>query len=250
MGVPTGYAPATRHPWPCLLFILPMLIAYEMGVLFLGGPHPESIRNGADHWLRCALMVLGVRFFWVPPLVLSVVFAFWAWKRRGDRPGDLIGVLSGMVLESITFALGLWAMSRMLAPLMLQAGIELTIPVPVDDPAPTLSAAEPALRQVVTYLGAGIYEEALFRLALFSAIGAILRAADLARGLAVLLAALGSAVLFSTAHHIGPYGQAYSNYLFLFRMAAGMYFALLYQLRGFGIVVGAHACYNLMVSIA
>jgi membrane protease YdiL (CAAX protease family) len=103
---------------------------------------------------------------------------------------------------------------------------------------------------VVTYLGAGIYEEALFRLALFSAIAAILRGLDMGQGLSVFLAAVSSAVLFSTAHHIGPYGQAYSNYLFLFRVAAGMYFALLYQLRGFGIAVGAHACYNLMVSIA
>ncbi len=250
MGAPSGYAPATRHPWPCLLFVLPMLIAYEVGVLSLGGPHPETIRNGADHWLRCALMVVGVRFFWVPPVLLSVVFAFWAWKRRSDRPGDLVGVLSGMVLESITFALGLWAMSRVLAPLMLRAGIELTTGAPVDEPPPTLSAAEPVLRQVVTYLGAGIYEEALFRLGLFTAIAAILRALEIGWALSVFLAAAGSAVVFSTAHHIGPYGQAYSNYLFLFRVAAGMYFALLYQFRGFGIAVGAHACYNLMVSIA
>jgi hypothetical protein len=59
-----------------------------------------------------------------------------------------------------------------------------------------------------------------------------------------------SAVLFSTAHHVGPYGQAYSNYLFVFRLAAGLYFALLFELRGFGVVVGAHACYNVMVSIS
>jgi hypothetical protein len=250
MSQSSGYAPATRHPWPCLLFVLPLLVAYEVGVLLLGGHHPETIRNGADHWLRCALEFLGVRFFWVPPLVLLAVFGYWAWQRRGDRPGDLVSVLSGMVLESITFALGLWALSRMLGPLLQQAGFGLNlVPPPLDD-SPVLSAAEPALKQVVTYLGAGIYEEALFRLALFSAIAAILRAVDLAHGLAVLLAAVGSAVLFSTAHHVGPYGQAYSNYLFVFRLAAGMYFALLFQFRGFGITVGAHACYNLMVSIA
>ncbi len=67
--------------------------------------------------------------------------------------------------------------------------------------------------------------------------------------LAVPLAATASALLFSAAHHIGPYGQAYSNYLFLFRLLAGLYFAVLFQFRGFGIAVGAHACYNLMVSI-
>ena len=36
---------------------------------------------------------------------------------------------------------------------------------------------------------------------------------------------------------------------FLFRLLAGMYFALLFELRGFGVAVGAHACYNVMVSV-
>ena len=59
-----------------------------------------------------------------------------------------------MVLESITFALGLWAISRVLAPLMLQAGIDLnTTPAPTEQAPPAVSAAEPGLRQVVTYLG-------------------------------------------------------------------------------------------------
>ena len=246
MGLPSGYLPATRHPWPCLLFVLPLLIAYEAGVALLGGPTPETIRNGADYWLRCGLDRVGLRFFWLPPALLSLVFLMWAWSRRKDRPGDLLGVLSGMVLESVIFALGLWAVSRLLAPLLLQAGVELSVPL---EPAPSPGASDPALRQVVTYLGAGIYEEAIFRLALFSVVVGILRWVDLPGGLSVALAAVASAILFSTAHHLGPYGQEYSNYLFVFRLLAGLYFALLYQFRGFGVAVGTHACYNVMVSI-
>jgi hypothetical protein len=242
MALPSGYLPATRHPWPCLVFILPLLVAYEVGVLTLGGANPESVRNGADHWLRYGLSVLGVGLFWVPPVALVLVFAVWAARRWRDRPGDLTGVLSGMVLESVVFALGLWGFSRALAPLLLRAGIALR----VGDEAP----AEPALRQVITYLGAGLYEEAIFRLVLFSALLLALRWVDVSPSLAVALAAAASAVLFSTAHHVGPYGQTYSNYLFVFRLAAGLYFALLFQLRGFGIAVGAHACYNVMVSIS
>jgi hypothetical protein len=247
MALPTGYMPATRHPWPCLWFVLPLLVAYEAGVLYLGAGNPESIRNGADHWLRYGLGFLGVGFFWVPPTVLAIAFVIWAGYRWGDRPRDMLGVLSGMVLESITFALGLWALSRLLAPLLLQAGIELAVQV---EEAPSLSAAEPALRLVVTYLGAGIYEEAVFRLVLFSCIAGLLRLLDVSSFMSVGLAAIASAILFSTAHHIGPYGQPYSNYLFLFRLLAGLYFALLFEMRGFGITVGAHACYNVMVSVS
>jgi membrane protease YdiL (CAAX protease family) len=152
-----------------------------------------------------------------------------------------------MVLESVTFALGLWALSRLVAPVLVKVGLQLSLRLPGE--AATLDTSEPALRQVVTYLGAGIYEEAIFRLCLFSLLVFILRKIDLPGALAICLAAVASAVLFSTAHHVGPYGQEYSNYLFIFRLVAGLYFALLYEMRGFGIAVGTHACYNVMVSI-
>ncbi len=247
MALPNGYTKATCHPWPSLLFVLPLLAAYELGVLYLGGTNPETIRNGADHWLRCALDFIGVRFFWVPPAVLAIVFVFWTAHRWKDRPGEIVGVLSGMILESVAYALGLWALSRLLVPILLQAGFELT--VPLEEPA-SFTYTDPALRQVITYLGAGIYEEAVFRLALFSTLVTLLRFADVSRFLAVALASVGSAILFSVAHHLGPYGQPYSNYLFLFRLLAGVYFALLFETRGFGIAVGSHACYNVMVSVS
>jgi hypothetical protein len=240
MANTTGYLTATRHPLPCTLFVLPLLAGYEAGVLCLGGPHPEALRNGADNWVRCGLAAVGLPFVWLPPLVLLLVLAAWALFRRADRPKDLVGVLSGMGVESAGFALGLWAVSRLLYPLLEQLGVRLSAGA---------APAEPALAQAVTYLGAGIYEEALFRLALFSALVWLLRRVEAPWVLAVGLSATASAALFSAAHHVGPYGQPYGNYLFLFRLAAGVYFALLYQLRGFGVAVGAHACYNLMVSV-
>ena len=115
--------------------------------------------------------------------------------------------------------------------------------------AGTATGANPLL-QIIPYIGAGIYEEALFRLFLFSSLAWALTKLEVFPFLGVGLAALGSATLFATAHHIGPQGQPYSNFLFVFRLVAGLYFALLYQARGFGIAVGAHACYNVMVSIS
>lgn len=233
-----SYLRSTRHPWPSLLFVLPLLIAYEAGVAVLGGPHPEQLRNGADNWLRVGLTRVGISWVWLPPVVLLTLMAVGTWKRRQDRPNEVLAVLSGMILESVALAIGLWGVSRALGPLLEQFGVELSV-----------ASAEPAVGQVITYLGAGIYEEALFRLILFSCLLRLLRFMDLNGLLAVALAASASALLFSAAHHVGPYGQPYSNYLFLFRLIAGLYFALLFQMRGFGIAVGAHACYNLMVSI-
>jgi membrane protease YdiL (CAAX protease family) len=233
-----SYLRSTRHPWPSLLFVLPLVLAYEAGVAVLGGPHPENLRNGADNWLRVGLTRVGISWVWLPPAILLALMAAWTWRRRQDRPNEILAVVSGMILESVAFAIGLWAISRALGPLLQQVGIELDIGV-----------AEPAVGQVITYLGAGIYEEALFRLIHFSCLVQLLRMVDVNGLLSIALAATGSALLFSAAHHIGPYGQPYSNYLFLFRLIAGLYFAILFQTRGFGVAVGAHACYNLMVSI-
>src|SRR5262249_48152598 len=106
-----------------------------------------------------------------------------------------------------------------------------------------------ALGQLITFVGAGIYEEMLFRLLLFSAILTGLRKIGVGRLLPVALAALSSALLFSAAHHIGPNGEPLEGYTFLFRTLAGVYFAVVYQLRGFGIAVGGHACYDVIVGI-
>lgn len=241
MSASAGYLGATRHPWPCLLFVLPLLIAYEGCVWQLGGAHPETVRNGADNWLRVALASSGVQYSWLPPVVLTAFFAVWARARWSDRPCDLTGALTGMAMESVAFALGLWGMSRALPALLQGWGITLT--------ATGSGGLGSGTIRLVSYLGAGIYEEALFRLGLFSVVLWLMRQAGLPSPFGILLAATGSAALFSAAHHLGPYGQPYSNYLFLFRLAAGLYFAALFQCRGFGIAVGAHACYNVMISV-
>jgi membrane protease YdiL (CAAX protease family) len=58
-----------------------------------------------------------------------------------------------------------------------------------------------------------------------------------------------SALLFSTAHHIGPVGEPFHGYVFVFRTLAGVFFAVVYQYRGFGIAVGAHAFYDILVGV-
>lgn len=232
------YLLATRHPWSCFLFLLPLLAAYEGGVWLLGGAQAHSLRNGADTWLRWALDHFGLSQLYWAPLLIAGVFFGWSVLRRRDRPADLLGVETGMAIESVGFALGLWAISRGLGPMLERFGIPLQLGPP-----------HVALSQVITYVGAGIYEELLFRLLLYSGLLILLRWLRVWLFVAVIVAALASSALFSAAHHIGPYGESFDNYVFIFRLLAGLYFALLYQLRGFGIAVGAHACYDVVVGV-
>ncbi|HEX4589905.1 MAG TPA: CPBP family glutamic-type intramembrane protease, partial [Gemmataceae bacterium] len=89
----------------------------------------------------------------------------------------------------------------------------------------------------------------VFRLALYGLLCGVLTTAQVPARTAVILAAITSAILFAAAHHVGPHGEPIDGFNFLFRMLAGLYFTALYQFRGFGIAVGAHACYDVLVGV-
>ena len=205
------YLRATRHPWPCFLFLLPLLVTYEVGVFCLGGGHPELLRNGADNWLRQGLAGAGLRqHFWTPALLL-VVLGGWNYWRRQDRPGDLVGVLSGMGIESVGFALGLWGISRTLGPLVDYFGLELSTPG-ASNPAGT----DGHVRRRGHLRGIAVPPAAVLRPAGAAAPG------QRGAALAVAVAGIASAMFFSAAHHLGPYGEPFEGYTFLFRTVAGL----------------------------
>ena len=60
---------------------------------------------------------------------------------------------------------------------------------------------------------------------------------------------VGSSVLFSFAHYVGPLGDAFDLHSFTFRFLAGVFFAILFQARGFGIAAGSHAAYDILVGL-
>ena len=98
------------------------------------------------------------------------------------------------------------------------------------------------------YLGAGIYEELLFRLIVLSLLILVLRSLRLPAWAGMAIAVLASSLLFSAAHYVGG-REPLVWFSFLFRFIAGVFFALLFLYRGFGITAGAHAGYNILVGI-
>jgi membrane protease YdiL (CAAX protease family) len=238
---PVNYLGATRHPWPCLWFVLPLLAVYEGGVLYVGGEHGQALRNGADAWLRRGLQEMGgvVHPAAAPVLVLGLLVV-WCAGRWRDRPGEVPSVCTGMLVESLFFACGLWGLSRGFGPLLESLGIKLKAGA---------SPSADAVSQLVTYVGAGIYEEVIFRLGAYAGLLVLMRLSQVPKAAAVGMAAVLSGVVFAAAHHVGPSGESVESFVFLFRTLAGVYFALIYQFRGFGVAVGAHAGYDLLVGV-
>lgn len=233
------YWATTRLPIPSLAFLLPMLIFYEVGVGYLGGASSDALRTGADAWMRQALSALGLRDRWLPPL--SLIVAMLAWQAfRGERWRFRPRCLFGMAAESFVLAVVLIGVSRLVDMSFERLeGRSLLTMTPHGSPHP--------LAAVVGYIGAGVYEEALFRMALIPSIYYASRLLHAPEILAGTMAVTGSAVLFSLAHHAGIPGESFTTFAFIFRWLAGIFFAWVFIVRGFGIAVGTHAAYDLLV---
>ena len=243
------YWAATKHPWACVLFVLPLLTIYEIGLYVSGSGAPEDLRNGADAWLRAGLEYVGMSPVYGAPCLLIFTLLVWGLLCRERRPRDKVGIWVGMIGESSAYALVLLALSQGIWQVLLRADHVLGQPNHRIALLQLSAAPESVWRQIVSYLGAGIYEETLFRLLIFAGLVRLFSWADLRSSFNVILAAFASAILFAGAHHIGPNGDPFNVYVLSFRTFAGLYFAWLYYARGFGIAVGAHAGYDVLVGL-
>jgi membrane protease YdiL (CAAX protease family) len=112
------------------------------------------------------------------------------------------------------------------------------------------------LAHIVTGVGAGIYEELVFRLILICLLMIVLQ--DLLRfnrQVSIVLAVIISAALFSAHHHVVllngslAWATPFNSYEFGFRTVAGVYFAGVFAVRGFGITAVTHAFYDIIATV-
>lgn len=237
---PRTYWTVTRRPLPCLAFIAPILLAYELGVLWLGGGSAETLRTGADAWVRRGLAALGLTDHWLVPLGLVIGLLVWqAFSPRDWRFSPY--ALPGMAVESVVLAVALVGLSNL---------VDLGFAVLERTGPPLLAAGSgPGHRAaaLIGFLGAGVYEEALFRLTLVPLLFVLLRGLQTPQVLASAAAVTASAFVFSLAHHAGTPGEAFTWFAFVFRWLAGVYFAWVFVVRGFGVAVGTHTAYDVLV---
>lgn len=238
-GDADDYWHLARQPLHTLLFLLPFLLLYEAGVQWAGGA--PSCRGGADCLVRAALGGAGVTHWWAPPAIVASLLL--AWHVAGQYRWNISpAALCGMLAESVLFGLALVVLGQLqdLAMRELEAARLLAA---LDEPRLE------TLGRAVGFVGAGIYEELLFRGALLPVIWLVLRGAALPRSAALTAAVVISSVLFAAAHYWGPYAAAVDFRGFAFRALAGVVFAVLLVLRGMGITIGAHVAYDIVVGV-
>ena len=217
----------SRRPLASLVFIAPLLIVYEAGVLLLG------VQNGADAFMRRLLDLLGFSQHFLLPILMVCILLGWNYLSR--QPWKVSGSLMwAMAVESLLLGVCLRVI------LFLQ----VTLFYVVD--STTVVNIGGTLKEAVGFLGAGIYEELLFRLILLSLVAWMMRRAGFTPRVSLIGATLLTSLLFAAAHHMGPNGESLLWSVFLFRTLAGVFFSIVFIYRGFGIAAGSHAAYDIL----
>ena len=229
-----SYLLKSRTSFYSFLFTLPLFFLYEVNILFLSWDDILVVRNGADFLMRnilesfdiYGLYGLGLVFF----IGLLVTYIFFI---KEDQQQEVnVNFLFIMLAESMLWSVVLYF-------LLFKFMVLLMNPV-----------GKTILQQVTLAIGAGIYEEFLFRVLLIAGLSGILGFVFMwNKTFKNIIAVVLSGGIFSAFHFMGEYGDFFSMELFLIRFFAGLILGVLYMYRGFGITAYTHSIYDLIVLI-
>jgi hypothetical protein len=232
-----SYWNESKRPLNILAFLAPFIVFYEVGLIFVLREDRGTITNLAHEWIiEFMRPYIGLQGLWLPGLAVVVVLLIWHVLTR--EPWSVnFRALPVMLVEAVLLMVPLLVASHIVRKALPLVGQEDAI----------ISALGPTGRIAVS-IGAGLYEELVFRMLVVFVIHTLmvdfLRFSSLV-GSAVAIAI--SAVLFTLYHPVwGADGTALMGRM-VFYFVAGIWFGVLYVARGFGVVVAVHAFYDIAV---
>ncbi len=235
------YLVRTRRPLYAFLFVVPLLLLYQVVGLVVNFGQRGSVINGADALVHDTLRLVGFPAWAAGWAVIAAAAGLFLYGRDAAtrKEGIRWRYLGGVLLESSAYALVLGSLVAMLVRVLLPFG-------------GVLQAGPSGVswgQQLVAGIGAGLYEELVFRLVLTGGLWWIARRVGMKQTPAVAAAVLISAVLFSLYHYVGPFGEPFTLGSFLFRFVAGIVLAGLFAVRGFAVAAWTHSLYDVFLLV-
>lgn len=246
------YWTLSTRPLHALVFLIPLVTLYELGSMFYlhNRDSGQLTRIRAEKLLQMFFSQFGDFGLFVPGIAVLTVLFFWhvlskdRWLVRGM-------VVIGMYLEAAMWVLPLIVLAAVISDATRQLA---AAGLPIVD----LQQMSWEARATIS-VGAGIFEELLFRIAGISLVHFVMKDVLGAKQATAAIVAVALTALAFAIYHPGVL-NATTWYLpwtwyvvswqkLIFFTLAGVYFACIYIYRGFGVVVGTHAIYDIAVLI-
>lgn len=233
-----SYLKTSRDLPTSIILVFPLFVLYQLGLLATGG-----VRNGVDFMTDFLMAMAGYDFwnYFLINLVFLVVFAgvfLWQRKRGTFDPKLWPKVIAESTVYAFFFgAFVVWIMRFLGLDVLLAAGAGEVARMGV-------------FTSVVMSVGAGLYEEIVFRLVLMGGLFWVgVRGLKLPNWAAALGAVILSSLAFSAVHYVGNMADPFQLGSFMFRFIAGAVLAVIFYLRGFAVAVYTHAIYDIFVLV-
>mgnify|MGYP001257860701 CR=1 FL=1 len=220
------------------LIALPLLIMYEVFILISQPDADQFVRLSTDIWIKWIFASLGfntLKFTAAIVLIMGIVIYF---KER-TNPVKIYGrYFIYMILESIFYAIILAILISGFVGYIFNADANSSI------------AGLTKFQQLALSLGAGLYEELVFRVLLVYGLIIVLGWLGFNKGWKQAAAMIIAALLFSAVHYVGSFGDQFTLSSFMFRFLFGLALNGLLIYRGFGIAAWTHSMYDVIVVMA
>ncbi len=250
--------------WVDLALTLPIVLVYQLAVVFLGVHNATDVVTGE----LLALSAGNRSTYLLATLAIGVIFAgTFALLGRGQafRPRKFLQILiEGTVYAFVMAAAANLIVGRLFA--WLPAGMDPVFESVGDALAAVDAPTQGRFVGFIMSLGAGFYEELAFRVVLFGLGAKALvwifghQRVELAgtgsagrfslRSLMIMTAwAVVCAMIFSGVHYWGPLSDDFELRSFTFRALLGLALTLIFVTRGFATAVWTHAIYDVWVLV-
>ena len=210
------------------LFILPLLVLYEVGIAMQG----SGIKNTADVVIKTPLILFGKNGSLIfNLLVIAFLFVSVFYIEKDYSFSSLIFI--PMLMEGAVYAL---FVGYVLGFVVYEVLYPLTL-------AKLFSAN--MWQGIVLSVGAGVYEEIVFRLLLITVLYFVFtKLLKIKKPLSAIASVLIGALIFATVHYTGTLKDSFTYASFMFRLLSGLILSAIFMFRGLGVVVYTHAIYD------
>ena len=234
------YFEATRTATYGFLAALPLFVIYEFGILLANSGQRMSIRVGADIWLKRLFAWFGGTGWLALGVAVLIIGGVIYWAERNNRPPIAPRYFSLIIGESVIYAIVLAFIVGGVVGLLFGAW---TVPEAMLQPMQRLGLPH----QLALSIGAGLYEELVFRVILVGGLFLLVHRFVQKRTIAYIIAAVIGAFIFSLVHYTGAFGDPFQISSFTFRFLFGLALNGVFLVRGFAVAAWTHALYDVFV---